>query len=76
MSASKAPPCTTGRAAVSSASSASGRLTYFGAYNWLMNEIGRPETSDSATLVQSSPVVLSTIAHPSSTGDFSPKISR
>ena len=40
--------------------------TYLGAYNWLKNEIGRPETSESCTLVQSSPVVLSTIAQPSS----------
>src|SRR5690242_11032574 len=60
--------CTTGRAAASSASSASGRLTYFGAYNWLTNEIGRPDTSESCTFVQSSPVVLSTMAQPSSTG--------
>ncbi len=33
-----------------------------------MNEIGRPETSASWTFVQSSPVVLSTIAQPSSVG--------
>ncbi len=42
-----------------------------------MNEIGRPETSDNCTFFQSSPVVLSTIAQPSSTGfPAAPKISR
>jgi hypothetical protein len=50
---------------------------YRGSYNRLINEIGRPETSDSVTWFQSSPVVLSTIAQPSRVGCApSPKINR
>ena len=61
-----APAYTVGATGLSSASSAPRRVMNFGAYNWLMNEIGLPETSDRWMLVQSSPVVLSTMAQPSS----------
>src|SRR5437763_1759849 len=59
---------TTGAAARSSGNSTVWRATYFGSYNLLMNETGRPDTTDSSTLVQSSPVVLSIMAQPSSVG--------
>src|ERR1035437_1677788 len=62
------PSNTVGAAALLSASSAFGRVTYFGAYNCATNEIGLPDTTDNRTLFQSSPDVLSTIAHPSSVG--------
>ena len=62
------PSNTCGAAARLSASSALGREMYFGAYNCVMNEIGRPETTESRTLFQSSPEVLSTMAQPSKVG--------
>ena len=66
--ASMAPECTVGPTALSSANSAVWRVMYFGSYNWLMKEMGLPDTSESFTLVQSSPVVLSTMAQPSNRG--------
>src|ERR1017187_2492402 len=68
-----APVYTVGATGLSSARSAPRRVMNLGAYNWLMNEIGLPDTSDNFKLVQSSPVVLSTIAQPSRVGSpFAP----
>ena len=71
-------PCnTTGATGWFSANSAVGRWTYRGSYNCVMKEIGRPETTDSFTLLQSSPEVLSIIAQPSSVASAcGPKINR
>src|SRR5215469_15245294 len=71
------PPYTTGAAARSSGRSTVCRARYFGSYSLLMNDTGRPDTTASTTFVQSSPVVLSMIAQPSSVGSvLSLKISR
>ena len=48
-----------------------GRRAYNGCDTCCTNDCGEPATSDSSTFVQSSPMVLSTIAHPCSSG-FSP----